>query len=138
MIITEGEWEKELKELITKEGFNVVYDALGGGPVTETIISSLPPKGTYHVYGHLETKPLTITNTGSLFSGVKVTGFMLYGWWMPTDEHTKQRVRSHYSALLKHELSTQTYKEVHLKDINEGIELSVSKANEGKILVKIE
>lgn len=138
IIVTEGEWEKELKEHIQKEGFNVVYDALGGGPITEIIINNLPPKGTHHIFGSLEQKPVTISNTSSLISGVRVTGYNLYGWWMPSDEQTKHRVRSHYSALLKNELSTHTYKEVHLKDINEGIELSISKANEGKILIKIE
>jgi len=39
---------------------------------------------------------------------------------------------------LKDSLSTKTYKEVGLADINEAIELSVSKAHEGKILIKIE
>lgn len=136
VIVTDAGWEKELKELVGKEGFNVIYDALGGGPVTEALIAHLPPQGTYHVYGHLETQPLTIHNTASLFSGVKVTGFIVMGWWLPTSEEVKQKVRSHYSAYLKNQLATLTYKEIGLKDINEGIELSVSKANEGKILIK--
>lgn len=101
VIVTDAGWEKELKELVGKEGFNVIYDALGGGPVTEALIAHLPPQGTYHVYGHLETQPLTIHNTASLFSGVKVTGFIVMGWWLPTSEEVKQKVRSHYSVYLK-------------------------------------
>lgn len=33
-----------------------MYDSLGGGKVTETIISHLPPKSHYFLYGMLEGK----------------------------------------------------------------------------------
>ena len=58
MLTKGGNWEKELKEHIDKSSFNCVFDALGGGPVTEVIINSLGPKGIYYMIGTLEKKPL--------------------------------------------------------------------------------
>lgn len=90
-----------MKEYIQKDGFNIVYDALGGGPVTGTIINNLPPKGVYHVYGGLEGKPLEITQITALTQGAIVTGFSMFPWWMTSSKETQEKIRSSYSELLK-------------------------------------
>ena len=53
VIITKGEWENEYKEAIKEHGFNVLFDALGGGPVTEALIVNLNGGSTAHLYGVL-------------------------------------------------------------------------------------
>jgi NADPH:quinone reductase-like Zn-dependent oxidoreductase len=34
VLVTQGEWQKEYAETIAAHGFNVFFDALGGGSVT--------------------------------------------------------------------------------------------------------
>lgn len=137
ILITTGDWEKELKELIEKEGFDCLYDALGGGPVTEAIITSLKSNSIAHVYGVLEGKPFHLSNSSIFFSGLTITGFLLLPWWISVKNEEREKIRSQYSSLLKNELLTNLYKEYSLKDIDEAIEVSVSKSNEGKVLLKI-
>lgn len=72
--------------MIEKKGFDCVFDALGGGPISETLVSSIGGKGTYYLYGVLEGKPLTISNPTILFSGVKITGFLNSNWWIATSQ----------------------------------------------------
>lgn len=82
VLVTSGEnWQEELKDYIQNKGFNTIYDALGGGPTSDFIVSNLPPKSFYFLYGMLEAKPLTITNTTVFFTNVTVTGFSLFNWW---------------------------------------------------------
>ena len=53
VIVTEGDWQPKLKELVDKIGFSVFFDALGGGPVTLGIIQSLKPHSRYFIIGML-------------------------------------------------------------------------------------
>lgn len=71
-----------MKNLIKEHDFNTFFDALGGGPVTDSIISSLPPKAHYFGYGLLEKKQFTISNPYTLFSGVNIAGYFFVNWWM--------------------------------------------------------
>lgn len=138
VLVTSGDkWQEELKNYIQNQGFTTVYDALGGGPITDFIISNLPPKGHYFLYGVLENKPLTVSDPKVFFSGVVVTGFLLFPWWATAPQETKERIRKVYGELLKNELSTKTYKEFTLENIKEAIETSEKKATEGKVLLRI-
>lgn len=85
VLVTKGEWETEFKKLVQTEGFNVVYDALGGGPITNFIISNLPPNSHYHLYGRLENQPITLVSPSILFFGLNITGFHLFPWWSKAD-----------------------------------------------------
>jgi NADPH2:quinone reductase len=82
VIITQGDWVEEYKKNIETHGFNVVFDALGGGPVTDSIISNLRPNSYYFGYGVLERKPLTVSNLRILFSEITIKGFFLTNWWI--------------------------------------------------------
>ena len=53
VIITEGDWAEEYKAAIKTHGFNVLFDALGGGPVTELLITNLEKNSQAIIYGHL-------------------------------------------------------------------------------------
>lgn len=75
------------------EGFNVFYDALGGGDVTNTIISHLPPQSRYYLYGTLEKQPLTLEHGGILFTGLIMTSFYVYAWWTASSEEVKDKIR---------------------------------------------
>lgn len=81
---------------------------------------------------------MIITNARVLFSGINVGGFFLTNWWLGAGKEVQERVRKEYSDLLKNVLTTKTYKELGLAEINEALELSVSKAHEGKVLIKIQ
>jgi len=60
IIVTKGDWEAEYKAAIKEHGYNVLFDALGGGPVLETLIGGLGPNSWARIYGYLEAKPLKI------------------------------------------------------------------------------
>jgi hypothetical protein len=53
VIVTQGDWQKEYAEAVSTHGFNVLFDALGGGPVTETLILGLHPGSLVKIYGGL-------------------------------------------------------------------------------------
>ena len=110
VVITQNDWEAGYKELVKEHGFNVFFDALGGGPVTEALVDGLGPNSWVHVYGMLESKPFTLKVALSLSRGVNVTGYMLFGWWSKLTEEEKNKVRAEYSSLLKGDLSTSGYK----------------------------
>ena len=73
-----------------------------------------------------------------LFPGVTIGAFFLPVWWRDASNETKEEIRKNYSSYLKGPLSTATYKELPLESINEALSLSVEKASEGKILVRIQ
>jgi threonine dehydrogenase-like Zn-dependent dehydrogenase len=66
---------------IKEHGFNVFFDALGGGPVLEKLIHGLSSNSWVHVYGYLEAQPLQIPVALSLSRGVYITGYMLFTWY---------------------------------------------------------
>lgn len=110
-MVTKGSnWEKDLKDHIDKSGFNCVFDALGGGPVTEAIITNLCPKAQYYMIGTLEKKPLRLENPSVLYSGVRITGFSVLDWYKNAKEDFKKKIQKDYSNLLKNELKTCTSK----------------------------
>jgi len=53
VIVTKGDWQTEYKAAIKEHGFNIFFDALGGGPVLEDLITGLGPNSWVHVYGIL-------------------------------------------------------------------------------------
>lgn len=53
MIVTTGDWEPELKNLIKTLNVKVLYDALGGGDIQTKILQLLPSDGTAYIYGSL-------------------------------------------------------------------------------------
>jgi NADPH:quinone reductase len=53
VIITKGDWQEEYKAAIKEHGFNVFFDALGGGETLEALISGLGSNSWVHIYGAL-------------------------------------------------------------------------------------
>ena len=122
-----------------EHGFCCLYDALGGGSVTSALIDRLSVPGSrYFMYGVLVKEPISITNKMVLFSGVNITGFHLMTWWLgKATTEVKEKIRSEYSQNLIKELSSQTFKEIPLEQLEDGLEWSVKNATEGKILIKM-
>lgn len=81
VIVTTGDWVPQYQELVKTHGFNCLFDALGGGPVTDALISGLNGSSKIFIYGALEHKEITISSKAGLFGGMVVTGFMLMRWW---------------------------------------------------------
>ena len=92
-IVTQGDWVPKFKELVDKKGYDCFFDALGGGPTTEAIIENMPPTSDINIYGLLEGKPFTLTNTYLFFQGVKITGFFITIWWGAASAEVQARVR---------------------------------------------
>ena len=115
--MTEGEWQEKYSDLVKEHGFDCIYDALGGGPVTNELISRMnSPGGRYFMYGGLTQEPIILTNKMTLFSGLSLTGFNVMMWWMgQATEPTRQKVRSEYSHSLINFLNSSTYKEIKLE-----------------------
>lgn len=135
VIITKGNWEAEYAEAIKTHGFNVLFDALGGGPITEALIVGLNPGSYAHIYGYLEAKPLTISVGLNLSKGIFITGYLLFNWYAGVSAEKKQWIKENYSSWLKGDLATPAYKTLTFAQIEEGLELSVSKTTEGKITI---
>jgi NADPH:quinone reductase-like Zn-dependent oxidoreductase len=133
IIITQGDWQKEYAEAIDKHGFNVLFDALGGGAITETLILGLKPNSKAHTYGGLEGKPLNVDAELLKSRGTSLSFYHLMAWLGSISEDEKLQLREAYSGWLKSELATTSYKILPFSQISEAIELSVSKATEGKI-----
>ena len=53
VIVIQSEWKNEYSEAISAHGFNVLFDALGGGPVTEALIVGLNGGSIAYIYGAL-------------------------------------------------------------------------------------
>ena len=103
------------------------FDALGGGDTLEALINGLGPKSWVHVYGLLEGKPLKLEKAINLCRGVSIAGYLLFNWWGPLPEEEKNKIRSEYSKWLKGDLSTVCHKQLKYSEIEEGLELAVSK-----------
>ena len=86
VIVTKGDWKQEYAEAIKTHGFNVLFDALGGGPVTEALILGLNSGSYAHIYGYLESQPLTIQVGLNLSKGIFVTGFLVFTWFATVKE----------------------------------------------------
>ena len=81
VVITKGDWLGDYQKAIKEHGFNVLFDCLGGGDVTETLIKHLGPGSTVRIYGELANKPLTISNPlATLAQGTSIAAFFCYGW----------------------------------------------------------
>ena len=117
VIITKGDWQEGYKAAIKEHGFNVFFDALGGGEVLEALIDGLGPKSFVHVYGLLEGKPLVIKQAISLCRGVTITGFLLFNWYVTISEEDKNKIKAEYSSLLKGDLSTICHKKITFSQI---------------------
>lgn len=136
VVVTEGDWQAGYSELVKKVNADALFDALGGGQVTQKLIEGLHQPATVYVYGMLAREPLVVSNAGLFLSGLKIEGFLLFSWWAPLPKEEKQPIIDNYSKYLKGDLSTKTVKEYHLKDIKEAIETSNTKATEGKVLLR--
>lgn len=115
---------------------NALFDALGGGEVTQKLIDGLQLPANVYIYGVLANQPLHVSTSTSFFSGLNIGGFYLTTWLATTTEDERKQIADNYSKYLKGDLSTKTFKEYNLKDIKEALELSNTRATEGKILLR--
>lgn len=76
VVVTTGDWQPILKELINKLKIKVLYDALGGGEVQADIFKSMIPGSTAYVYGALESNAAKV-GPGSFIAGLTIKGFYL-------------------------------------------------------------
>jgi hypothetical protein len=76
VIITKNDWLDEYKKIMETKEFNYIFDALGGGHITESLLKELPEYSRIDLYGRLENKePFTIDHIDKLAKGVVITGF---------------------------------------------------------------
>lgn len=77
------------------------FDAIGGGEITDKLISNLPSFGQVFIYGKLSSDPLVITKPLVFAGDILVTGFMLTGWITSLSLEEIQKIRANFSSLLK-------------------------------------
>ena len=75
---SEENWLNQYKEHISIQGFNVLFDAIGGGDVTELLISSLKPESQVYIYGKLTNEPFLMRKPLVALQGTSITNFMLF------------------------------------------------------------
>lgn len=137
VLVTKNGWEKEYKEYIDKYKFDCLFDALGGGATTETLISNLLPDARVYAYGALEGKPIIISSVIQFLKGLTVEGFLIFSWWGKCSPETQEKIRENLNYYLTHDLATTALKEISFSEIEEGLELSAKKASEGKVILRI-
>lgn len=134
-------WTENLKEL-SKKGYDCLFDALGGGPVLDQVLQNISPASGVYIYGVLENKPFTISNSTVFFSGMAIQGFLVFPWWMKVSKDIETRIRENYSKYLKNELATENGFTLSLKDLKEGnktieeaLTFAQKNAQGGKVLI---
>jgi NADPH2:quinone reductase len=136
VIVTDGDWQPAYKELVRKLKVNVLFDALGGGDITQKLLEGLLQPSSVYIYGKLADEPLVVTSASTFFSGLSISGFLIVPWFKSISPEEKKYIVENYSKYLNGDLPTNTCKEYHFKDIKEAVELSITHANEGKILLR--
>lgn len=84
--MTKGNWKEEYAAAIKEHGFNVLFDALGGGEITEALIVGLNGGSYAYIYGYLEAQPLTIKVGLDLSKGIFISGYLLFNWYNKVSE----------------------------------------------------
>ena len=97
----------------------------------------MPPTSDINIYGLLEGKPFTLTNTYLFFQGVKVTGFFITIWWGAASAEVQARVRKEYSNYLKNDCSSSTGLTVCITQLEKGLEHARNNPTNGKVLIKV-
>lgn len=115
----------------------MLFDAIGGGDVTETLISNLKPDSQVYIYGKLTSDPFSMRKPLEALQGTSISNFMLFEWYGRISTEEKDLIKSQFSSLLKNELSTITLKQVKLEEIPNYWEESEKRATEGKFTIII-
>lgn len=87
-----------------------MFDALGGGPILESLITGLLGDSWVHIYGVLESKPLELKMALDLSRGIYITGYLVFVWYNKLPHEEQELIKKEYSSLLKGDLSTTCYK----------------------------
>jgi hypothetical protein len=61
-------------------GFNVLFDAIGGGDISDKLISNLPPLGQAFIYGKLCSDNLVVSKPMIFSGGFLVTSWLIFEW----------------------------------------------------------
>ena len=77
ILVTEGDWEQKYREYVEKSGFDCLFDALGGGKVTQILAEELPLKSGIFLYGSITQIPFCFSKTDQILNGKKIEGFLL-------------------------------------------------------------
>lgn len=136
VIITgEDSWIDQYKAAVKDHGFNVLFDALGGGDVTTKLIENLGAKSQALLYGKLVNEPLTIKNTFGLMNGISITGFLLPIWMGTLQMEEIIALQKGLPNNLKGPLATNMAKKVTLEEFPAEWHESEKRATEGKYLI---
>lgn len=81
LVTSNSGWEKQYKDILEKYKFDCLFDALGGGDISEILISNLLPGSRVFAYGALEGKPIVVSSVLQLLKGMYMEGFLIFSWW---------------------------------------------------------
>jgi hypothetical protein len=79
----------------------VLFDAIGGGEVSDQLISNLPPTAGVFVYGKLNADPLTISKPMIFTTGTVIGGWLMTDWLGSLTKEERETIQKDYSSLLK-------------------------------------
>lgn len=90
---------------------NALFDAIGGGDITQKLIEGLQTPANVYIYGMLSGgQPLHLTSTSAFFVGLNIGGFHMSGWLKSLTADEKKEIFANYSRYLKGDLHTKTFK----------------------------
>jgi len=132
-----ADFEAQLKEIATKEGVTIAFDAINGD-FPEKILRNLPANSTVYVYGFLAGGELQdLWKTRELEDGKKVTGLVYRDYLEEAKKNGElERFYDEIHTPLRTIFKTDIHKIYDFKDILEAIEYYRSNSSKGKILIQ--
>ena len=130
-------FEAQLKELVTKEGATIAFDALNGD-FPDLLLQNMPANSTVHVYGVLNGKKYSLTDVKEIEDGKSVRGLHYQRY---LEEFQKKGELDKYYEEIHAPLKTIYKTEVHkmhpLDEVIEAMEYYEKNSSKGKVLIKL-
>lgn len=131
----EESFESQLKQLSSKLGVTIAFDAVGGD-TAETLTRALPPGTTLIIYGGLSGQDPKASLSSLIFEGKKIEGFWLTHWIQRKNLVALgliwRKIRKHIGTEFKSEIRES----VPLSEARRVLQLYSDQMSGGKILFR--
>ncbi len=131
---SEEDFDARLKELCTRLGATVAFDAVAG-ELTGRLLRAMPKGGRAIVYGALSMEGCLIDPRGLIFEGKAVEGFWLAEWLKSQNLLSKFLVSRGVQSHLQGELKTEVRARLPLEEAAEGLRSYEREMTGGKVIL---
>ncbi|WP_104741372.1 zinc-dependent alcohol dehydrogenase family protein [Helicobacter ailurogastricus] len=132
----EDDLSARLKEITNGRGVNLVFDPVGGKGVA-TLIKTMAPRASYHIYGALSHEDISIPIKDMLFRGFTLQTATAIGEITTNPKRLEKAKAYVYEALASHKLRPEIDRVFDFKDIAKAHDYMEQGTQIGKVLVRI-